>query len=91
MNRRELFKAAPGLAAAMQLRGQADAGGRLRAGLVAYSFRTQLEKRTMSYEALIRYVADLGLDGLDTTVYWFTDTSDQYLAARRIQERGEPL
>ena len=83
MKRRELFKAAPALAAAMQLRGQAAAGGRLRAGLVAYSFRTQLEKHTMSYEALIRYVADLGLDGLDTTVYWFTDTSDQYLASLR--------
>jgi hypothetical protein len=83
MNRRQLLKAAPALAAAMQLRGQAAAGGRLRAGLVAYSFRTQLEKHTMSYEALIRYVADLGLDGLDTTVYWFTDTSDQYLASLR--------
>ena len=37
----------------------------------------------MTYEALIRYVADLGLDGLDTTVYWFPDTSDQYLASLR--------
>lgn len=37
----------------------------------------------MSYEALIRYVSDLGLDGLDTTVYWFPDTSDQYLATLR--------
>jgi sugar phosphate isomerase/epimerase len=37
----------------------------------------------MSYEDLIRYVADLGLDGLDTTVYWFPDTSDQYLARLR--------
>lgn len=37
----------------------------------------------MSYEALIRYVADLGLEGLDTTVYWFPDTSDQFLASLR--------
>jgi sugar phosphate isomerase/epimerase len=37
----------------------------------------------MTYEALIRYVSELGLDGLDTTVYWFPDTSDQYLATLR--------
>jgi sugar phosphate isomerase/epimerase len=83
MNRRQLLKAAPALAAAMQLRGQAAPGGRLRAGLVAYSFRTKLANHSMTYEALIRYVADLGLDGLDTTSYWFTDTSDQYLASLR--------
>lgn len=37
----------------------------------------------MTYESLIRYVSDLGLDGLDTTVYWFPDTSDQFLAGLR--------
>jgi sugar phosphate isomerase/epimerase len=37
----------------------------------------------MTYEALIGYVADLGLEGLDTTVYWFPDTSDQFLASLR--------
>jgi sugar phosphate isomerase/epimerase len=83
MNRRELFQALPALAAASQLRGQAAGKGHLRAGLVAYSFRKQLEAKTMTYDALIRYVADLGLDGLDTTVYWFPDTSDQFLASLR--------
>ena len=83
MTRRELLKTAPALAAAAQLSGQPASKGRLRAGLVAYSFRAQLEKRAMTYEALIRYVADLGLDGLDTTVYWFPDTSDQFLASLR--------
>lgn len=83
MTRRDLLKTAPALAAGGQLRGQPTATGRLRAGLVAYSFRAQLEKRAMTYEALIRYVADLGLDGLDTTVYWFPDTSDQFLASLR--------
>src|SRR5262249_9710610 len=39
--------------------------------------------KKMTYESLIRYVSDLGLDGLDTTVYWFPDTSDQYLATLR--------
>jgi len=80
MNRRQLFQALPALAAASQLRGQDAGKGHLRAGLVAYSFRKQLEAKKMTYEGLIRYVSDLGLDGLDTTVYWFPDTSDQYLA-----------
>jgi sugar phosphate isomerase/epimerase len=83
MNRRQLFQTLPALAAASQLRAQSISKGHLRAGLVAYSFRTQLEAKTMTYEALIRYVSELGLDGLDTTVYWFPDTSDQFLATLR--------
>src|SRR5205085_4548049 len=83
MNRRELLKSVPALAAATQLRAQTPTGCRLRPGLVAYSFRKQLEAKTMTYEALIRYVSELGLDGLDTTVYWFPDTSDQFLATLR--------
>ena len=37
----------------------------------------------MSYEDLIRRIADWGLDGLDCTVYWFPDTSAEYLASLR--------
>lgn len=65
----------------MQLSGQSKGRGRLHAGLVAYSFRKQLEAKTMTYEDLIRYAAEHGMDGIDTTVYWFPDTSDQYLAS----------
>ncbi len=84
MNRRELMKLLPAVAAAGRLHGQPAAGKcRLRPGLVAYSFRKELEARSMSYENLIRYVADLGLDGLDTTVYWFPDTSSKFLAGLR--------
>src|SRR5215468_158043 len=83
MNRRELFRTLPALAAASQLRADAPVKHRMHAGLVAYSFRKQLEAKKMSYEDLIRYTADLGLDGLDTTVYWFPDTSDRYLASLR--------
>lgn len=83
MTRRDLLRAVPALATAGSLRGQSAPKGRLKAGLVAYSFRTQLQKRSLSYEALIRYAADLGLDGLDTTVYWFPDTSDGFLASLR--------
>ena len=37
----------------------------------------------MNYEDLIRMIADWGLDGLDCTVYWFPDNSNEYLASIR--------
>lgn len=83
MNRRQLLQGFAALGAATQVRGQTPTKCRLRPGLVAYSYRKQLAAKTMTYEALIRYVSELGLDGLDTTVYWFPDTSDQYLATLR--------
>jgi L-ribulose-5-phosphate 3-epimerase len=83
MNRRQLLQGLATLGAATQLPGQAPAKCHLRPGLVAYSYRKQLAAKTMTYEVLIRQVSDLGLDGLDTTVYWFPDTSDQYLATLR--------
>ncbi|MDQ2898354.1 MAG: sugar phosphate isomerase/epimerase [Acidobacteriota bacterium] len=87
MNRRELLMSIPALAAATStttgLRAQPASKSHIRAGLVAYSFRKRLEAKTMTYDALIRYVSDLGLDGMDTTVYWFPDTSDQFLATLR--------
>ena len=83
MTRRSLLQSIPALAAAGQVRGQSNSKARLRAGLVAYSFRKQLEAHKLSYEDLIRYVADIGLEGLDTTVYWFPDTSDHFLATLR--------
>jgi sugar phosphate isomerase/epimerase len=83
MNRRELFQLMPALAAASQLQGQSESKCRLRSGLVAYSFRKQFEAKTMTYDALIRMIADLGLDGMDTTAYWFPDTSDQFLSSLR--------
>src|SRR5262245_60685433 len=83
MNRRELFLSLPALAAASQLRAETPGKCRLRPGLVAYSFRKALQAKTMSYEDLIRYASDHGLEGIDTPVYWFPDTSDQYLAKLR--------
>src|SRR3989442_12674943 len=83
MNRRHLLRTLPAIAAATQLHAQSESRCRLRSGLVAYSFRKEFEARTMTYETLIRYVSELGLDGLDTTVYWFPDTSDRYLASLR--------
>src|SRR6266436_8654131 len=83
MNRRHLLQTLPALAAATQLRGQSGSKGHLRAGLVAYSFRKEFEAKKMTYESLIRSVSEWGLDGIDTTVYWFPDTSDQFLASLR--------
>ncbi len=37
----------------------------------------------MNYVELIRRLADWGIDGLDCTVYWFPDTSNEYLASLR--------
>ncbi len=85
MNRRELLTVIAALAAAAPLRGQSASTSKchLHPGLVAYSFRKQFEAKKMTYEALIAYVAELGLDGLDTTVYWFPDTSNAFLASLR--------
>ena len=86
MNRRQLLTTVAALGAATQLRGQSASKYRLRSGLVAYSYRTQLAAKTMTYEDVIRNVAEWGLDGLDCTVYWFPDTPNtpnEYLASLR--------
>src|ERR1022692_3510072 len=75
---------------AQQLDGQSAPQFRLRAGLVAYSFRKQLAAQSIRYDDLIRMVADWGLDGLDCTVYWFPSTSDEYLALRRSPKLTHP-
>ncbi len=51
----------------------------LRTSICAYSFRGELEKKTMSYEDLVRLAVDLGVDGLDLTSYWFPSTGDEFL------------
>jgi sugar phosphate isomerase/epimerase len=95
MNRRNLLTAMAGLPVASALRGQTvpaappQTAGHLRAGLVAYSYRVALAAKTMTYEDVIHKASDWGLDGVDMTVYWFPDTSDQYLAGlRRTAQRA---
>src|ERR1041384_4793392 len=83
MNRRQLLSTLAALRAATQLHGQPAKGYRLRAGLVAYSFRQQLAAKTITYVDIIHKIAEWGLDGLDCTVYWFPDTPNtpnEYLA-----------
>ena len=83
MNRRQLLTTLTAGPAAVQLEAQSAPKLRFRAGLVAYSYRKELAEKTLSYQDLIRRVADWGLDGLDCTVYWFPDTSPEYLASLR--------
>src|SRR5450755_3239555 len=57
----------------------ADANGCFRPAICAYSFRDQLKAGSMTYADLIHVAADVGADGIDLTVYWLPDTSDQTL------------
>ena len=73
MRRRELLKALPALAGVSGVVAQSAPPafkGRLRPGVVALSFRAELESRKMTYEDAVRYIADLGLEGMDLTTYW---------------------
>src|SRR5215470_13647715 len=83
MTRRQLVTTLAAAPAAAQLHAQPAPKFRFRSGLVAYSYRKELAAKTMSYEDLIRRIADWGLDGLDCTVYWFADTSPEYLPSLR--------
>ena len=99
MNRRQLLTGLAGLPLVSSLERALDAQPasmspaankvfHLKAGLVAYSYRTELAAKTLTYDDVIRTAADWGLDGVDVTVYWFPDTSDKYLAGlRRTAQR----
>jgi len=85
MNRRELLGFLPALAAvSSSLAAQTKtAGAALHPGIVAYSFRKELANGSMTYKQLIHLAADSGLHGIDTTAYWFPDTSPTFLAGLR--------
>src|SRR5215470_14637184 len=83
MTRRQLVTTLAAAPAAAQLHAQPAPKFRFRSGLVAYSYRKELAAKSLTYEDLIRRIADWGLDGLDCTVYWFPDTSNEYLASLR--------
>jgi sugar phosphate isomerase/epimerase len=89
MNRRHALTTLASLPAASILRAQSGPApssakvSHLKAGLVAYSYRAALMAKTMTYEDLIHMISDWGLAGMDTTAYWFPDTSDKYLAGLR--------
>lgn len=58
---------------------------RLRTGLNAYSFRKELQAKTLSYDDLVRHAVDWDVDGLDLTVYWFPSSGPEFtLPLRRL-------
>jgi len=81
MRRREYLKLFPSAALALNLEGASQKKQHFRPAICAYSFRTQLKDKTMSYADVIRMTADLGADGVDLTTYWLPDTSNQTLFA----------
>src|SRR5262245_53847027 len=87
MDRRQMMKAFPALAAAATAvlratsvdaqavtpqtpKAPAAYKGRLRPGVIALSYRPQLESKEMTYEDIVRVIADLGLEGMEMTGYW---------------------
>src|SRR5437660_8529135 len=83
MTRRQLLTTLPAFPAATQLCDQSVPMFRFRSWLVAYSYCKEFAAKSLTYEDLIRKIADWGLDGLDCTVYWFPDTTPGYLASLR--------
>ncbi len=84
-----LAGASAGMAACPLLRGAdpvARVGPpRLKLSLSAYSFRAHFRRKTdpLTLEEFVRKGAELNLDAVEPTTYFFTDTADDYL--RRLR------
>ena len=62
----------------------AGAKPRLRTAICAYSFRTALGDGSLSYLDLVDMAVEHGIDGIDSTVYWFPrEGLDSFLGAFR--------
>ena len=85
MNRRHFLGTAAAAIASSPLRlfASSPTGARFRTAICAYSFREALKAKTMTYDDLVRLAVETGVDGLDLTVYWFPDTSDEFLLPLR--------
>jgi sugar phosphate isomerase/epimerase len=79
MRRRELLLTAPALLSVPALGAAPGGKARFRSAICAYSFRKELESKAMKYDDLVHRCVDRGIDGLDLTVYWFPNTSDEFL------------
>jgi len=89
MNRRDLLKSLPmltvfgGASGVLAADTLSKGNARLRTAICAYSFREALKKKSMTYDDLVRLAVELNVDGLDLTVYWFPNTSDEFLLPLR--------
>ncbi|HXD87746.1 MAG TPA: sugar phosphate isomerase/epimerase family protein [Urbifossiella sp.] len=106
LSRRDFLRAstaaalAPGLAAAIDPIKRPGPKPDLKLSLAAYSFRDflQLKRPTMTLFEFIDMAADLPLDAVELTSYYFADTSDAYLdklkahaAKRKLAISGVPV
>ena len=94
MHRREYLKIM-GAMAPLLARPASSAANRKHfvPALCAYSFRDQLNDRSISYEDLIRMAAESGAGGIDLTTYWLPDTKDETLfrLKRAAYRLGVPI
>jgi sugar phosphate isomerase/epimerase len=81
--------AAAAPAASLEQQSAPSAKARFRTGLVAYSYRTALQSKALTYEDLVRIAVETGTDGIDMTVYWLPSTEPDYLLSlRRLAYRN---
>ena len=83
MTRRDLFRSAPLLMLPGIGKPAAGQKPRFRSAICAYSFRDQLKSGEMKYDDLVHMAVEQNIDGLDLTVYWFPNTSDEFLLPLR--------
>lgn len=62
---------------------ESEAKPRLLTGCCAYSYSKLLKTGKMTMEDVIRKAVELGIDGVDMTVYWYKSTEPSYLASLR--------
>jgi sugar phosphate isomerase/epimerase len=80
MNRRQCLQTlSASILALPRVNAETKANARFRPAICAYSFRKQLEEKSMTYADVIRMAADTGADGVDLTSYWLPDTEDATL------------
>ncbi|MCY3758806.1 MAG: TIM barrel protein, partial [Acidobacteria bacterium] len=87
MHRRDLLRTASFLLAgslgshfgARVGRSETEGVSRMRIAICAYSFRTPLESKALTYADLVHMAVEQEIDGLDLTVYWFPGTGDDFL------------
>lgn len=51
----------------------------MRVGCAAYSYRQYLQNRQMTLEGFVQRAAEMGLNGVELTAYYFLSTDDAYL------------
>ena len=86
LTRRALLPALAALPAALRAGAPklSGSGSRLKTAICAYSFRKALGDGSLSYLDLVDMAVEHGVDGLDSTVYWFPrDGLEAFLSAYR--------